>query len=87
MCRRQDSLRIGFLIEDLAREGLRLHGFGFKVTGLRTSARHLVSADSLAWSFNARKHPPLPGHTHKNCANCVDWALGWRSDLLASLPA
>ena len=33
----------------------------------------LVSADSMAWSFDARrKQRPLCGSTtHKNCANCL----------------
>jgi hypothetical protein len=85
VCRRQATIRICFLLGDLARQGLRLHGFGFKVEGLRNVTQHLVSADSMAWSFNARKNPPLPGHTHKHCNNCLDYALGWRDELLGSL--
>jgi hypothetical protein len=54
-------------------------------------AHDLVSADSMAWSYAARRAPPLPGHDkpgngrprgHKNCANCADWALSWRSDIV-----
>ncbi len=85
VCRRQATIRTCFLLGDLARQGLKLHGFGFKVEGLRNVAEHLVSADSLAWSFNARKNPPLPGHTHKHCNNCLDYALEWRDELLGSL--
>jgi len=38
------------------RPDLRLHGFGLKITALQSDAvRHaLYSADSMAWSFNAR---------------------------------
>jgi len=44
-----------------------------------------VSADSMAWSLQARLLPPTPGHTHKSCANCLEFALDWRSDLLAGV--
>lgn len=85
VCRRQGTIRTGALLAWLHSMGLRLHGFGFKVTGLRSSAAHLASADSLAWSFNCRRHPPIEGHTHKNCANCLEYALDWRTDLLTSI--
>lgn len=86
VCRRQQTIRAGQIMATLAADGLRLHGFGFKVTGLRASSRYLASADSLAWSENARHNPPLPGHTHKACNNCQVWALEWRRELLESLP-
>jgi hypothetical protein len=40
------------------RPDLRLHGFGLKVTALRSAFVRscLYSADSMAWSFHARKH-------------------------------
>jgi hypothetical protein len=85
VCRRQSTLSVGNMLAMLAADGLRLHGFGFKVTGLRASGAHLVSADSLAWSMHARRREPIAGHTHKNCANCIEYALGWRDDLLASM--
>ena len=47
---------------------------------------HLASADSLAWSLHARFHPPLAGHPHKTCANCCEFALEWREELLSTLP-
>jgi hypothetical protein len=46
----------------------------------------IESADSMAWSFEARRERPFPGHTHKNCANCLDYALAW-ADELAAQPA
>lgn len=76
------------------RRRLRLHGFGFKVLGLRACAASLASADSMAWSFAARHEPPMPGHDgpgegrvtgHINCANCAAYALRWRVDLLDGL--
>mgnify|MGYP000181470407 CR=1 FL=1 len=57
-------------------------------------ADDLASADSLAWSFAARREPPLPGHDepgpgrragHKHCNNCPEFALAWRDQLLARL--
>lgn len=84
VCRRQHMASIHRLITVMS-GGLKLHGFGFKTQGLRASHHQLASADSLAWSFDARKSPALPGHTHKNCANCLEYALAWRSRLLASL--
>lgn len=48
--------------------------------------RRLTSADSLAWSRDARLlGEPLPGCTrHKNCANCLRYALRWRTSVLAA---
>ncbi|MFJ5883250.1 hypothetical protein [Kitasatospora cineracea] len=87
VCRRQATGEAALIVSALADRGLKLHGFGFKVLGLRRAGRNLASADSLAWSFAARRKPPLPGHTHKNCANCLPYALTWRTRLLESLPA
>ncbi|WP_018559589.1 MULTISPECIES: hypothetical protein [unclassified Streptomyces] len=71
----------------LAGYGLRLHGFGFKTLGLEKVGHLLASADSLAWSTHARHRPPMAGHTHKNCANCLPYALNWRTRVLARMPA
>lgn len=88
VCRRQQTGMAATLIHMLHAEGIRTHGFGFKATGLRACHTAMASADSLAWSYHARREPPMPGHgaRHKNCANCPDFALDWRADLLASLP-
>lgn len=85
VCRRQGTAMAAALVASLAEEGIRLHGFGFKVTGLVGCGDKLASSDSMAWSYNARRHPPIQGHPHKNCANCLEWALGWREDLLNRL--
>ncbi len=87
VCRRQamdEAGRIFDRIEDEMR-GLQLHGFGFKILGLRKLQHRMASADSLAWSFDARRAPPMEGHTHKSCANCIDYALRWRAGLLEKL--
>lgn len=43
---------------------------------------------TMAWSFNARRmqRPALPqceGGGHKNCANCLPYALHWRERMIA----
>jgi hypothetical protein len=86
VCRRQATGQIGAITSELARAGLRLHGFGVKRRGLARYADHLASADSLAWSYHARRRPPLPGCTrHRNCANCPRYALAWRAQVVAGL--
>jgi hypothetical protein len=86
VCRRQATGQIGAITGELARAGLRLHGFGVKRGGLARYADHLDSADSLAWSIHARHRPPLAGCTsHRNCANCPRYALAWRAQVLADL--
>jgi hypothetical protein len=54
-----------------------------KKQGLEASGMFLASADSMAWSFNARRVTPLDGCTHKTCANCEKFALLWRDTLVA----
>jgi hypothetical protein len=67
--------------------GLRLHGFGVKVTGLARGAA-LVSADSMAWSFQARRHGRmLPGCQHARCSWCLAWALVWRARVVGAWTA
>jgi hypothetical protein len=77
VCRRQATAEIEEIVDHFHAKGYRLHGFGVKTLGLGRYADKLVSADSLAWSEDARRSDPLPGHTHKNCANCPDWAIRW----------
>lgn len=86
VCRRQSTSEIVPLIRSVATTGIRLHGFGVKVAGLRQIASQLTSADSLAWSFEARRQPVrLSGcTTHANCANCLPWALRWRDRVLSA---
>ena len=64
---------------------LRLHGFGVKLTGLESYGDALVSADSMAWSYSARRTHPLHGCTHKSCANCLRFALRWRDQVVTRL--
>ena len=82
VCRRQNTTMAEGLIRRLSADGIRLHGFGFKLGGLRRAARYLSSSDSMAWSFDARRTKPLPGCRHKSCANCMIYALWWREKAL-----
>lgn len=91
VCRRQGTQEIVDVISSVAERGIRLHGFGVKTRGLQQLMPHLSSADSMAWSFDARRAAPLQGCCHGtagngNCANCPIYAQMWRSKLLSKLP-
>ncbi|MGV9605802.1 deazapurine DNA modification protein DpdA family protein [Streptomyces sp. NPDC003631] len=86
VCRLQSTRQGAAIVIAMAAHGLRLHGFGFKILGLERVGHLLASADSAAWSSHARYRPALPGHTHKNCANCIDYALNWRARVLTAIP-
>ena len=87
VCRRQGTDQAGRIFAALHEVGVtRLHGFGLKKTGLAKYGHLLTSADSMAWSFDARRKPPLPGCIgHRNCANCPAYAMRWRAAVLATL--
>ncbi|WP_084160854.1 hypothetical protein [Nocardia sp. BMG51109] len=90
VCRRQATTEAADIINAIAIAvpGIRLHGFGIKTSGLNRYGHLLASADSMAWSYGARRAEPLPGCVgHKNCANCFRYALRWRDQLLANLAA
>lgn len=93
VCRRQGTSEIEAILTSLAALGLRLHGFGVKTDGLARYAHALTSADSLAWSYAARRqfrtHGPDPTCYHgpkTGCQNCPRYALRWRSRLLTEIP-
>ncbi|MGF0320689.1 DUF7221 family queuine tRNA-ribosyltransferase-like protein [Nocardia fluminea] len=52
---------------------------GIKTSGLGAYGDLLDSADSIAWSFRARRSPALPGCSHRSCANCRRFAVQWRA--------
>ncbi|MDQ0845087.1 hypothetical protein QFZ68_004767 [Streptomyces sp. V1I6] len=85
VCRRQHTASAEAIITRLHQHGIKnLHGFGFKTLGLHKVGHLLASADSLAWSYAARRKPPMPGcTTHINCANCHRYALAWRERVIA----
>lgn len=83
VCRRQGTIEAEGIIRSL--QPLRLHGFGFKTLGLRRVGHLLRSADSLAWSFAARKgNIRLDGCSHLNCNSCAKWALQWRERVVST---
>lgn len=82
VCRRQNTAEAGKIVRAL--KGLRLHAFGVKITGLASFGDAIVSADSMAWSY-AGRHDRLTGCSHKNCANCIRYAVRWYERVLAGL--
>lgn len=86
VCRRQHTPEIDLIVSTLSDQGLSLHGFGVKTSGLRAYGPHLFSADSMAWSFRGRRvYPPACGSNgHANEANCLTFALSWRRRLLSA---
>lgn len=87
VCRRQSTNDIERIVSFFHAKDLRLHGFGVKIVGIRKYGEMLESADSMAWSFDARytqshcsKCKLNP--TTKNCANCLNYALEWREKVV-----
>jgi hypothetical protein len=87
VCRRQGSAEVdAILFAILARDpGIPLHVFGAKLTGLARYGYKLVSADSMSWSYRARRDRRSP-HGHAACTNCLEYALRWRARVLAAAP-
>src|SRR4029077_11777918 len=82
ICTRQGSTEVRDILWSLAMRGFALHAFGVKARGLPDCAALLASADSMAWSFQARFEAPLPGCRHQHCSNCIAYAMRWRERLL-----
>lgn len=90
VCRRQATNEITTIIHQITSTGINLHGFGMKTLGLQKVHHLMQSADSMAWSFTARREQiHLPECTHKaqRCSDCLTYALLWRSNLIKKLPA
>lgn len=98
ICRRQKDISVALILSTLVSDGLRVHPYGCKKTGLTAALRMglgtpgkaggcVVSSDSTAWSVNASYEPPLPecAGKHKSCSNCPIWAINWRSEMVESL--
>lgn len=85
ICRRGQDKQIHQIVRSLAQHGLRLHAFGVRSRALAGCADVLTSADSMSWSYTARRRPPLPGHTHKSCANCREYAEQWHAKQIQRL--
>lgn len=94
VCRRQDTDEAAEIVDALRDWGVpRLHGFGFKIEGLRKCWGVLRSADSLSASLDGRyagacRHtwrergnlrPPRRPGTPTSEANCLAYLLAWRT--------
>lgn len=87
VCRRESTPDAVRIIRGLADLGYRLHGFGFKQEGIEACWPWLASADSMAWSYNARNEArkarqlgrARPGGctVDVSCANHKHYALSW----------
>lgn len=78
VCRRQGTTGAATLLLRLSGLGIRLHGFGLKLGALRQLAPFLQSADSMAWSYTARRVKAKCGAAMATCANHLHYALDWR---------
>lgn len=92
VCRRQGTTEAAALVERIAGHGIALHGFGFKIDGLRRVAHLMPSADSMAWAAAGRRESagcafrfPRSRGPHKNEANCLRYALAWRERVLTAI--
>jgi len=85
VCRRQGTRMVARLVASLS-PWLALHAFGVKTTGLAEYGGAVETADSMAWSARGRREPGCaPGHASE--ANCLPFALAWRDEVLAGVPA
>ncbi len=86
ICRRGQDAEIQRVVRSLVLAGLdNLHAFGVRSGALLGLSDVLQSADSMAWSYSARLERPLPGCTHKSCANCLRYAERWHARTMAAL--
>lgn len=82
ICRRTNVVSISAIVSTLAREyRLRVHAFGLKVGGLQVAGGWLASADSMAWSYAARREKRARGAlvpcSSAPSPNHVSTALDW----------
>lgn len=90
VCRRQGTIEAANILRRLKADGLKLHAFGLKGTGIPNVAPFLDSSDSMAWSYDAYRNPPLPeceaearmtGKGHRHCTNCHLYATKWFNNI------
>jgi len=80
VCRRQHMDEAIEILQSLCDLGIRnLHGFGFKIDGLRQCWNLLGTADSMSWSLDGRYAGPCTHRQGRRSeANCLEYALAWR---------
>lgn len=85
VCRRQNTGEFVEIIQTLFNQGIKVHAFGAKITGLGRVGCLLKSADSASWSLAGRREQVLEGCTHKNCGNCIKFACKYRKKILEAI--
>lgn len=83
VCRRQRTGEIEDIVLMTRNAGIRPHGYGVKVGGLRRYGYLLTSADSMAWSYSGRRQGRCS--LKSRCANHLHYALEWRERVLTSM--
>ena len=81
---RQQSDDVPQVLSRLQANRLRIHGFGLSLAGLKRVSGSLVSADSMVWSFIARRRRLKYDRCrskHSVCNNCLAYALSWRRQI------
>lgn len=88
LANRQQSKELPQILAALNAEGLRIHAFGLSHTGLGKVSNVIASADSMVWSFVARRRRIKHGRCrerHLVCNNCLSYALSWRREIMSRL--
>lgn len=87
LANRKSDPAVHRILLELRDAGIKMHGFGLSTVALARVHPLLQSADSLTWSFIARrrqlKHPRCSS-AHSVCNNCLSYALAWRRNLVNS---
>jgi hypothetical protein len=85
VCRREATGEIADILDmlhDLAPLAA-FHGYGVKTAGLARYGADLASADSMAWSYGARRRPDgTCPDGRKSCSTCMHRALAWYQRVL-----
>jgi hypothetical protein len=78
VCRHQSPTRAGTVLACQQDARAKRHSLVFKTRRLTLAQDSLTSADSLAWSYTARRKPPpeCVGR-HEHCGNCMRAGLRW----------
>lgn len=91
ICRRDNPLILHRILSDVRAHGLQIHAFGLKTEGLRRSGGHLASADSMAWSYAARRENRELGWQLQGRKtgrqNSLEFALEWFAERIEPMLA
>lgn len=80
VCRRESTQEISDILSWFSDNDIKTHAFGVKKGGLINARGYISSADSMAWSVNARRDESLCQHEPdcaSSCRNCLNYALAW----------